>query len=119
MDLSKAFDTINRDLYEQILKAYGFSNESLDVTLSTLNNEQKKNYYYYYLLYTILIYKKDSTRQPNKFRPITLENVTLKILTSALRNNVYQFLRPNNQIETYTKKSFDNPLNGVGIGVGV
>ena len=37
---------------------------------------------------TVLIYKKGSTDNPCNFHPITLETVTLKILTSALRNKV-------------------------------
>ena len=43
---------------------------------------------------TILIHK--STDKPGNFRPITLETVALKILTSALRNKVCQFLLCNN-----------------------
>ena len=39
---------------------------------------------------TILIQKKGSTDNPGNFHPITLEIVTLKILTSALRNKVCQ-----------------------------
>ena len=53
---------------------------------------------------TILIHKKGSTDDPGKSRPITLETVTLKILTSALRNKVCQFLSSNNYIETNIQK---------------
>ena len=61
---------------------------------------------------TVLIYKKGSTDNPCNFRPITLETVTLKILTSALRNKVCQFLSSNNYIETNIQKGFVNGISG-------
>ena len=61
---------------------------------------------------TILIYKKGSTDNPGNFRPITLEIVTLKISTSALRNKVCQFLSSNNYIETNIQKGFVNGISG-------
>ena len=61
---------------------------------------------------TILIYKKGSTDNPGNFRPITLETITLKILTSALRNNVCQFLSCNNYKETNVQKGFVNGISG-------
>ena len=61
---------------------------------------------------TIFIYRKDSTDNPGNFCPITLETVTLKILTSALRNKVCQFLTLNNYIETYIQKGFVNGISG-------
>ena len=59
---------------------------------------------------TILIHK--STDKPDNFRPITLETVALKILTSALRNKVCQFLSSNNYIETNIQKGFVNGISG-------
>ena len=61
---------------------------------------------------TILIHKKDSTDNPGNFRPIILEIVTLKILTSALRNKVCQFLTSNNYIETNIQTGFVNGISG-------
>ena len=60
----------------------------------------------------ILIHKKESTYNPGNFCPITLETVTLKILTSALRNKVCQFLSCNNYIEANIQKSFVNGVLG-------
>ena len=60
----------------------------------------------------ILIHKKGSTNNPGNFRPITSETVTLKILTSALRNNVFQFLSSNNYTETNIQKGFVNGFSG-------
>ena len=61
---------------------------------------------------TILIYKKGSTDSLSNFRPIIPETVTLKILTSALRNKVCQFLSSNNYIETNIQKGFVNGISG-------
>ena len=62
---------------------------------------------------TILIYKKGSTDSLSNFRPIILETVTLKILTSALRNKVCQFLFSNNYIETNIQKGFVNGTSSI------
>ena len=40
---------------------------------------------------TILIHKKGDTSVPSNFRPITLENIPLKVFTSCLRNAMYFF----------------------------
>ena len=40
---------------------------------------------------SILIYKKESTDDPQNFRPITLQSVPLKIFTSSMRNAMYEF----------------------------
>ena len=61
---------------------------------------------------TILIRKKDSTDNPGNFRPITLETVTLKILTSVMCNKVCQFLTSNNYIEINIQKGFFNNISG-------
>ena len=61
---------------------------------------------------TILIHKKDSTDNPGNFCPITLETITLKILTSTLRNEVWQFLTSNNYNETNIQKGFFNGISG-------
>ena len=53
---------------------------------------------------TILIHRKDSTKNPDNFYSITLEAVTQKILTSALRNKVCQLLSSDNYIETNIQK---------------
>ena len=61
---------------------------------------------------TILIYKKGSTDNPGNFCAITMETVTLKILTSALRNKICQFLSSNNYIENNIQKGFVNRISG-------
>ena len=53
---------------------------------------------------SILIHKKDSTDDPQNFRPITLQSVPLKIYTSALRNKMFYFLKINGYIEQSIKK---------------
>ena len=42
MDLSKAFDTLNHDLLIAKLHAYGFSEESLELTKSYLTNRRQR-----------------------------------------------------------------------------
>ena len=53
---------------------------------------------------TILIHNKGDTNLPYNFRPITLETVPLKVLTSCLRNTTYSFLTANNYIEHIISK---------------
>ena len=65
----------------------------------------KKVHYYSY-------HKKNSTDHPGNFRPITLEAVTLKILTPALGNKVCQFLSYNSYIETNIQKGLVNGISG-------
>ena len=55
---------------------------------------------------TILIHKKGSTDNPGNFRPLILKTVTLKILTFALHNKVFQHLSSNSYIETNSQKDF-------------
>ena len=59
---------------------------------------------------TILIHKKSNTGNPGSMHSITMETVTLKILTSALSNKVSQ-LSPNDDIETNIQKAFVNGIS--------
>ena len=61
---------------------------------------------------TILIHKKGETANSANFRPITLESVPLKVLTSCLRNRTFQFLAENNYIEQNIQKGF-TPVNQI------
>ena len=61
---------------------------------------------------TILIHKKDDADNPSNFRPITLETIPLKILTSCLRNSMYSFLVSNCLIEHSIQKGFTPNLSG-------
>ena len=61
---------------------------------------------------TVLIYKKGDTSDPANFRPITLENTCLKILTSLLRDRLYDFLIVNKYIENNIQKGFAPKLSG-------
>ena len=72
---------------------------------SIVPNEGKKSC-------TVLAHKKGDTMEPANFRPITLESVPLKILTSALRNSVFVFLPSNNFIEHEIHKGFIPKLSG-------
>ena len=56
--------------------------------------------------------KKGETANPANFRPITLESVPLKVLTSCLRNRTFQFLAENNYIEQNIQKGFTPKLSG-------
>ena len=61
---------------------------------------------------TILIYKKDDPRLPENFRPITLEPTTLKIFTSIIRDQIYEFLLKNKYIECHYQKGFTPGMSG-------
>ena len=61
---------------------------------------------------TILIHKKDNTSVPSNFRPITLENIPLKVFTSCIRNAMYFFLTANNYIEHNIQKGFTPNISG-------
>ena len=61
---------------------------------------------------TILIHKKGETSVPANFRPITLENIPLKVFTSCLRNAMYSFLTANNYIEHNIQKGFTANISG-------
>ena len=65
--------------------------------------------------FTVLIYMKGESSNPANFRPITLEPVCLKILSSIVRRRLYSFLVKNNYIESEIHKAsgtiFLEPLN--------
>ena len=62
--------------------------------------------------FTILVHKKGDQDNPANFRPITLESIPLKVFTSCLRNNIFDFLAENNYIEHIIQKGFTPKLSG-------
>ena len=61
---------------------------------------------------TILIHKKGEVSEPANFRPITLEIVPLKILTSCIRDSMFTFLSNNGYSEHRIQKRFLPKLSG-------
>ena len=61
---------------------------------------------------SVLAHKKDDTSDPANFRPITLESIPLKILTSCLRDSMFAFLKANDFIEHKIQKGFLPQLTG-------
>lgn len=61
---------------------------------------------------TIFVHKKEDTNDPTNFRPITLQSVPLKVLTSCIRNAIFNFLAANNYIEQKIQKGFTPGLSG-------
>ena len=61
---------------------------------------------------TVLIYKKGPTDEPANFRPITLQNVALKVMTSFIRNRVFEFLTQNGYAENNIQKGFTPKVAG-------
>ena len=61
---------------------------------------------------TVLIYKKGLTDEPANFRPITLQNVALKVLTSLIRNRIFEFLAQNGYAENNIQKGFTPKIAG-------
>ena len=53
-----------------------------------------------------------SSRLPENFRPITLEPTTLKIFTSIIRDQIYEFLLKNKYIECHYQKGFTPGMSG-------
>ena len=53
----------------------------------------------------ILIYKSDDPSNPKNFRPITLENVFLKVYTLFIRNRIFEYLKANDYIECKVQKA--------------
>ena len=61
---------------------------------------------------TILIHKKGSASDPSNFRPITLEPVLYKVLTSLIRNRIFTFMLENKFIESNIQKGFWAGVSG-------
>ena len=61
-----------------------------------------------------MIHKKDSTEDPANFRPICLEPVLLKVITSLLRNRIFKFVYENEFIESeISRKVFGLEFRGL------
>ena len=61
---------------------------------------------------TVLMHKKGDTNEPCNYRPITLESVPLKVITSCLRDSLFSFLTANGFIEHKVQKGFLPKLSG-------
>ena len=61
---------------------------------------------------TILIHKKDSPEEPSNFRPITLEPIVSKIMTSLIRNRLFSFVLNNKFVECNIQKGFWTGITG-------
>ena len=61
---------------------------------------------------TILIHKKGPASDPSNFRPITLEPVLSKVLTSLIRNRIFTFVLDNKYIESNIQKGFWTGVSG-------
>ena len=61
---------------------------------------------------TILIHKKGSPEDPSNFRPITLEPILSKVMTSLIRNRIFTFTVDNDYIETNLQKGFWSNIPG-------
>ena len=61
---------------------------------------------------TILIHKKDTASDPGNFRPITLEPVLSKVMTSLIRNRIFSYVLNNKFIECDIQKGFWTGLSG-------
>ena len=62
---------------------------------------------------TVLIYKKGDSNDPANFRPITLQPVMYKILSSVMRNRLFTFVDNNNYIDKHVQKGFWPAVDGV------
>lgn len=62
---------------------------------------------------TVLLYKKGPVDQPENFRPITLQPVGYKILSSVIRSRITQFLMENDFVNKSIQKGFWPRSNGV------
>ena len=61
---------------------------------------------------TVLIYKRGSSDEPANFRPITLQNVALKVMKSFIRNRIFEFLTQNGYAENNIQKGFTPKVAG-------
>ena len=61
---------------------------------------------------TVLAYKKGLADDSANFRPITLEPVIVKVLTSPIRNRIYAFLCKIQYVETNIQKGFWIGISG-------
>ena len=61
---------------------------------------------------TIFIHKNGDINTPSNFRPITLENLPLKVFTSCHCNAMYFFLTANSCIEQNIQKGFTPNVSG-------
>ena len=61
---------------------------------------------------SILIFKHGENASPENFRPITLEPVCLKVMTSLVRNRIYSFLVANGHAESSIQKGFTPEMSG-------
>ena len=61
---------------------------------------------------TILIHKKGSSSDPSNFRPITLQPVLSKVMTSLIRNCIFTFVIENSYTESNLQKGFWSELSG-------
>ena len=62
---------------------------------------------------TVLIYKKNDTGDPANFRPITLQSSWYKIMSTVMKNRIYDFLVQNNYIDRKIQKGFWPKVDGV------
>ena len=62
---------------------------------------------------TILIYKKGNTDDPENYRPITLQPVWYKILSTLYSNKIFDFVSKNNYLDKKIQKGFCKRLDGV------
>ena len=61
---------------------------------------------------TILIHEKGNTDDLSNFRPITLEPILSRVMTSNIRNKIFAFVVENNYVETNTQRGFWSNISG-------
>ena len=60
----------------------------------------------------MVIYRSDDPSNRKNFLPITLENVSLKVYTSLIRNWIFEYWKANDYIECRVQKSFISEIIG-------